>query len=206
MQANNSCMDRARQAKSDMERAQITQDCMPSNQNVPAWVAGINLEKTGRYSEAAAVYQKFLNDAGMPNGDGMIVGERLAYLYANGRGVPKDLARARRLFSVRDSERNQTDLALLNRGLLPARPEDAPMALHRMQEEDAAEAARAAAREAAQPQSRQSVAQQCLARCRRVGDQCQTSNSYTDLSKAFGAWGSYTNCRDEVQTCLRRCE
>jgi hypothetical protein len=172
------------------DSAQIVQDCMQRNQNLPPWVVGLNLEKAGRYSEAAAVYQKALNDAGMPNGDGMIIGERLAYLYANGLGVPKDIERARQLFSVRDSERNRTDLALLNRGKLPRSPELAAMALQRMAQEDAAAAERAAP----SPHTFSEPAQQA---CRRYGDQIYCDNG---LSCRIYGGQTYCNSGDRCRT------
>jgi TPR repeat protein len=84
---------------------------------------GVELERAGRYAEAAAAYQAHLNASGHPDGDGYVAGERLGFLYANGRGVPKDVARARVLFSANEIERNRIDLGLLNHGMLPQNPE-----------------------------------------------------------------------------------
>jgi TPR repeat protein len=85
---------------------------------------GVELERAGRYAEAAAAYQAHLNASGHPDGDGYVAGERLGYLYANGRGIPRDVARARKLFSANSLERNRIDFELLNHGILPATPED----------------------------------------------------------------------------------
>ncbi len=90
-------------------------------------------ERDGRYAEASTYYQQVLDLEGAPDGDGLAVGERLAFLYANGRGVQKDQAKARRLLSVRDSQRNRTDLALLDRNKLPLSPEDVPDELKKAQ-------------------------------------------------------------------------
>jgi hypothetical protein len=109
---------------------------LAGGQGLPDWIVGINYEKAGRYAEAAAVYQKIPNDEGYPNEDGLVAGERLGYLYANGLGVSKDEAKARQLFSVRDSQRNRTDLALMAHNMLPRSPEGVPDAVKRMEEAD----------------------------------------------------------------------
>jgi hypothetical protein len=154
-QANLACMAEARKAAeagaSEVDRARIARDCISSSRAAsdpirnqtpgedrpgPSWIAGVDYEKAGRYAEAAAVYQKMLNDEGYPNGDGLIAGERLGYLYANGFGVPKNEAKAWQLFSVRDSQRNRTDLALMDHNLLPRSPEGVPDAVKRMEVAD----------------------------------------------------------------------
>jgi hypothetical protein len=131
-QANNICIARVHQAVlagvSDVERARITQECLartgaPQSPIIANWQSGIDYEHAGRYAEAAAAFQKTLDIEGYPNGDGLIAGEWLGYLYANGHGVQRNVAKARELFSASDSQNYQTDIALLDHQMLPKNPE-----------------------------------------------------------------------------------
>jgi hypothetical protein len=108
------------------EKQQAFRDCLAKGPLPPPAVdprqTAIAYEKAGRYAEAAALYQQNLNDSGMPDGGASMAGERLGYLLANGRGVPKNLARARVLFSA--SPYFHIDAVLLDHHLLPLTPED----------------------------------------------------------------------------------
>jgi hypothetical protein len=190
---------------SEVERAGIVQDCIArskamsapyrerqlgDDQGLPGWIVGINYEKAGRYAEAAAVYQKTLNDEGYPNGDGLPAGERLGYLYANGRGVPKDAAKARQLFGANQTLRNRDDLLLLNHHMLPLTPEGKTPALIEKATAMVAEEQRKALEEQAKAEAEESRraqawrtshpelarAQDCRASCEQAVQSCTTKN------------------------------
>ena len=137
--ANNACMAQIRQADqagaTDLQRMQLTQDCsarmgLVQSPIVAGLKTGIEYEHAGHYAEAAAAFQKTMNDEGAPNGDGLLAGEWLGYLYANGRpGVQKDVARARQLLGSTDSERYRYDIDLLDHNMLPTNPEGKTPAL-----------------------------------------------------------------------------
>ena len=232
-QAANLCMTQMRQAvqagASEVERAGIVQDCTArsramsapyserqpgGDQGLPGWVVGINYEKEGRYADAAAVYQKTLNDEGYPNGDGFAAGERLGYLYANGLGVPRDTARARQLFSA--SPNQQTDLALLDHGMLPRSPEGVPDAVRRMEEEDRKSAAKAEARAAeaeerarkerlANPEAAHAYdVAQCNSICSSRVSSCNRNN-FLDFSGLYSGSSHQTDCASFARRCYAVC-
>jgi hypothetical protein len=193
------------------------------------WRTGILYEKQGRYAEAAALYQQILNNERAPNGDGMVTGERLAYLYAHGSGVPKDPAKAKTLLSVRpDSQRNSTDLLLLRANLLPDKPEDITPALidrahviaaqqdrilAEQERQGAEEAARAAEEEnrrkqawrAAHPQEAHAQdVQACISRCESNYQSCNW-RSVGDMSAMFTGITPNYNCGPNQHACLSGC-
>ena len=106
---------------------------------------GIGYEKSGNDAEAAVYYQKAIDTMGVVNGVGAPAQTRLGFLYANGRGVPRDQAKALALFGEANGEvpgaRGRTETAyayLLNHGKLPYRIEDMrPGMLHSAEDEEA---------------------------------------------------------------------
>jgi TPR repeat protein len=238
-QAQAACIAQMRQAiqagASEVERAGIVQDCIArskamsapyrerqlgDDQGLPGWIVGINYEKAGRYAEAAAVYQKTLNDEGYPNGDGLPAGERLGYLYANGRGVPKDAAKARQLFSANQTLRNRDDLLLLNHHMLPLTPEGKTPALIEKATAMVAEEQRKALEEQAKAEAEESRraqawrtshpelarAQDCRASCEQAVQSCTTKNLGMNWQVPFGGWREREyDCNGYKNRCYARC-
>jgi hypothetical protein len=188
------------------------------------WQIGVLLENEGRYPEAAELYQRILNNEGAPDGDGTMAGRRLAFLYAHGRGVQKDVAKADSLLRARENSMTEIDRILLQANLLPDRPEDVTQALvdrahaiaAEQQRQAAEEAVRAAAEEsrrieawrAAHPQEAHAQAvQACQAGCQRGYESC-TSQKNMDMTGLFN--GTFRtpnyNCGPKAQACLRGCD
>jgi hypothetical protein len=199
-------MARANQAgATDADRVQLMRDCAAKQGQTfqpNEMQRGIELEQAGRYAEAAAAYQAHLNASGHPDGDGYVAGERLGFMYANGRGVPKDVVRARTLFSANSLDRNRIDLILLENNLLPATPEgktsaviDRANAIVAEQQRRAVEQqARADAEESRKRQAwlanhpEAARAQSCRASCAQAVQDCKMHNLGNFGS--IGGWSS----------------
>lgn len=209
----------------DLDRVQIQKGCAArSGQPVQAndLQRGIELEAAGRYPEAAAAYQAHMNAVGRPNGDGYVAGERLAFLYANGHGVPKNIPKARSLLSAGHTERYQTDLSLLDHNMLPDRPEDVPAAsaklnaivaeqnrrLHEEQLRAEAEQERKVQEwRAAHPQEAHAQdVQACRASCQNFLRSCNTKDVGDFSGLATGTFYTHNyNCGPKAQACFNRC-
>lgn len=178
---------------------------------------GESYEAAKNYPEAAAYYQKALDTMGYPRGVELIAIERLAFLYANGLGVPKDDAKARQMFGL--DNRYPTEVDLMDKGRLPKSPEEVPAVVGRIEEEQreadeemarervkaAAENARAAAKYAAEHPVQARI-QQCISECRRQYGLCEQGNSLGDIASIFGAYSPREHCGSEGDQCLSRCQ
>jgi hypothetical protein len=209
MQNMRACMaelGRANQAgATNADRAQVLRGCAAREGKTfqpTGMQQGVELEQAGRYAEAAAEYQAHLNASGHPDGDGYVAGERIGYLYANGRGVPRDVARARALFSANSLDRNRIDLILLNNNLLPAAPElktpalvekanaivaeEQRKAIEKQRQAEAEENRRQQAWNAAHPEVVR-ARQQCQTSCAQAVQECNRRNLGMNWGTPFGA-------------------
>jgi TPR repeat protein len=173
---------------------------------------GIHYQHSGDDRAAAIYFQKSLNTNGHPDGDGMIAGEWLGYMYANGRGVTRDPAKARQLFSVTDSQGNRTDLALMDRHMLPQTPEGKTPALIAkinaiIKAEEDAQIERGA-RELLKSwtEGRPPPSPQCSATCQGRYKSCQNDNSIGGMASIFSNFGHMDrNCNNDMRTCINGC-
>lgn len=78
---------------------------------------GVGYESRGNDAEAAVYYQKAIDTKASINGDDTVPRTRLGFLYATGRGVPRDRDRALALFGGAKGEilgaRGPTETAML---------------------------------------------------------------------------------------------
>lgn len=225
-QANNLCMAQVRQANqagaSDLERARMVQDCRArlGITQIPitaGWQKGMELEQAGRNDEAVAAYQQTLNDEGYPNGDGLIAGERLGYMYASGRGVKKDVAKARQMLGVTDSERYRYDVELLDHNMLPITPEGKTPALiaqlnavvarenAKLAEQAAEDEERARKERLANPQAAHAYdVAQCNSICSSRISSCNSYNNL-DYSGLYSNYSHQKDCASFARQCYALC-
>ena len=150
------------------------------------------------YKAAAIWYQKAIDPS---NGNEVSIAAvlRLAFLYANGLGVPQNRARARELLARSPS--NQQFVIMLDHNLLPKSPEDVtPSQIRAAAAMESAERSKKAAEDEArraallraqpsapsraQPSQGTSQTAACASTCRGKRSDCESRNSNQE-------WGTY---------------
>ncbi len=87
------------------------------------------------YSAAAAYYEKAVDTLSRYGGVELAASTRLAFLYANGLGVPQNSEKAIEIFAARQTPQNSSYIELVKHGMLPPTPEEiTPAILARLNE------------------------------------------------------------------------
>jgi len=183
------------------------------------------------YRAAASWYEKAI-DASNRDRPSIRAALRLAFLYANGLGVPRDRVKARELLASGGPSSGEL-LVLLDHNLLPKSPEDVTPSQRRtaaaiIAEEKTKKANEEAARLAASMRAQRSVsvgtAQPsppmsqnvgCANRCRSEESSCKSRNTNSEFN-AYAAggfnWSSFMsssifaeNCSGRFSDCMRSC-
>jgi tetratricopeptide (TPR) repeat protein len=159
---------------------------------------GVYEEKDGDYPAAAQYYQRAIDRMSQVNGVAQTAMLRLAFLYANGRGVPIDDAKARALFESLDGHLDPRILDLMDYGMLPKSPEEVTPALL---DELAAK----------EDEKYKTVADSmrpatCTERCQMKKSDCERSNSLGDAAGIFTSYREEPgDCEAMARSCMAWC-
>jgi TPR repeat protein len=172
-------------------------------------------ERGGDYRTAASYYQKALNTARTQNGTDTVASVRLGFLYAYGRGVPQDRARAMELFGGTRGggtlrSKTETGFAyLLDHNQLPNRPEDVnPQRLAAIEDQEIKQKLFSWLLVAGLfKKASVGTPAQCTATCNQQALDCQDHNrsASTDNFLLPGS-GNRHDCRSEYRSCISWCD